>query len=178
MSAQWAVIGGLSLIVAVDSVAIIALTRQIGLLHLKIRSGPQERAVRGPQHGARLRLDLPPDIQANGSGPGLVLFGFISPHCGGCAAMLPAFADIASRLPAGERVVLASEADEARTRAYLTNHGIALPLVTGPHLLRANEIPSTPYAVAADLAGTVLAAGPVVTAAQLGDLLRRARSSR
>jgi hypothetical protein len=172
MSAQWAVIVALSVIVAVDSVAIIALTRQIGVLHLKIASGTQPRIVRGPQQGSQLRLDIPPDIQD------LVLFGFISPNCGGCAAMLPAFADIATRLPAGEQVVLASAADEARTRAYLTTHGITLPVVTGPHLLRANEIPSTPYAVAADRAGTVLAAGPVVNAAQLGDLISRARSTR
>jgi thiol-disulfide isomerase/thioredoxin len=175
MSAQWAVIVALSVIVAVDSVAIIALTRQIGLLHLKIASsGTQPRIVRGPQQGSRLRLDIPSDIED----PDLVLFGFISPNCGGCAAMLPAFADIATRLPAGEQVVLASAADEARTRAYLTTHGITLPVVTGPQQVRANEIPSTPYAVAADRAGTVLAAGPVVTAAQLGDLISRARSTR
>jgi hypothetical protein len=175
MSAQWAVIVILSVLVAVDSVVIIALIRQIGVLHLRIQPTVPAPVVRGPRSGTQLRLDLPPEIRDNGHRPDLVLFGFISPNCGGCAAMLPAFADVAARMTTGERVVLASSADQARTSAYLAAHGITLPLVTGPHVLQANEIPSTPFAVAADRDGMVLASAPIMTAAQLDVLLDQAR---
>jgi thiol-disulfide isomerase/thioredoxin len=172
MSAQWAVIVILSVLVAVDSVVIIALSRQIGILHLRTKQAP---ALRGPRVGSQLRLSLPPEIGQNGHRPNLLLVGFISPDCGGCAAMLPAFSDVAARLAADEQVVLASAADERRTLAYLAAHGVRLPLITGPHLMMANEIPSTPFVVAADSAGTVLASGPLVTAGQFDVLLDQAR---
>ena len=184
MNAQWAVIVILSVLVAVNSVATIALARQIGILHQRLKQAPPSTpVVRGPRVGSQLRLAPPPDLlpdpppegRGNGHRPNLVLYGFISPDCGGCAAMLPAFADVAARLAPDERVVLATAADERRTLAYLAAHGITLPLITGPHMFSANEIPSTPFAVAADRDGTVLASAPLMTAAQFDVLLAQAR---
>jgi hypothetical protein len=175
VTALWTVIALLSVIVVVDSVAIIALTRQIGLLHL--RGGPQHapQGRRGPQAGRRLQLDVPPAISGNGSGPELVLYGFVRPECGSCAAALPAFTSVASALRASERAVLVSDADEARTRDYLTRHGVTLPLVTGPQALQANDIPGTPYAVVADRAGHVIAASAAFSAEQLEAMIGQAR---
>lgn len=175
MTALWTVIFLLWVIVLVDSVAAIALTRQVGLLHLRTapRSAPQDRG--GPQPGSRLRLDIPPGSSGNGSGTDLILFGFVRPECGSCAAALPAFTSVASGLRGNERAVLVSDADEARTRAFLATHGVTLPLVTGPQLLQANHIPGTPYAVAADGAGRVVAAGAAFTTEQLEAVLGLAR---
>jgi hypothetical protein len=183
VTALWIVTVLLSVIVVVDSIAIIALTRQVGLLHL--RAGPQvqhaPQARRGPQAGHRIRVDVPrgeTDPADGTPGPGLTLFGFVRPECGSCAAALPAFASVAAHLPATERAVLVSDADEARTRTYLAAHGVTLPLVTSPGVLQANDIPGTPYAVVADPAGVVIAASAAISAPQLEAMLGLARRSR
>jgi len=179
MTALWAVIVLLSAIVAVDSVVIIALARQVGLLHL--RAGQQGasstrplRSRSGPQPGSSLRLDVPPGLI--GSQHELILYGFVRPECGACAAALPAFTEVAAGLPGNERALLVSDRDEARTRAFLAASGVSLPLLSGPHLLHANGIPVTPYAVVADRVGRVIAASTASTAEQLAAVLGQARS--
>ena len=179
MTALWTVIALLSVIVVIDSVAIIALTRQVGLLHLRsqaqVPAPPPAR--RGPQPGRRLEFDEAPAAGTGGSEPDLVLYGFVRPECGSCAAVLPAFTSIASAMRAGERTVLISDADEVKTRAYLGRHGVTLPLVAGPGLLQANDIPGTPYAVVTDRAGTVIAASAAFSAGQLETVLDQARQA-
>jgi hypothetical protein len=177
VTALWTVIVLLSILVAVDSVAIIALTRQVGLLHLRAGPPPAVQGRRGPQAGGRLRLDVPPDIIDDGAAPDLILFGFVRPGCGGCDAALPAFASVASGLPGNERAVLVSDAEEAIARAYLTAHNVTVPLMAGPHLLRVNDIPATPYAVVTGRGGTVMATAPVISAEQLESVLGQARRS-
>lgn len=178
MTALWTVTVLLAILAAVDSVAVIALTRQVGLLHLRIERQRQPQPAPGPRPGGRLRLDPACRFLGDGPAPDLVLLGFVRPTCGGCTAALPAFASVASGLPGNERALLVSDADEAGTRAYLAAHGVSLPLVTGPHLLRANGIPAIPYAVVADGAGNVLAAEAAASAEQLEAVLSRAREHR
>jgi len=178
VTALWTVVILLAVLVAVTSVAVIALTRQVGLLHLRIgqqRDQHDRQPPRGPQPGTRLRLDPARDVMGSGPAPGLILLGFVRPACGGCTAALPAFASVAAGLPDSERVLLVSDADEAETRDYLAAHGVSLPLAAGPHLLSANGIPAVPYAVIADREGTVLAAETAGSAEHLAALLRRAR---
>jgi hypothetical protein len=177
VTALWTVIALLSVIVAVDSVAIIALTRQVGLLHLRTgpRPAPRPQPRPGPQPGSRLRLDVPPGLI--GSQHELILYGFVRPDCGTCTAALPAFSSVAAGLPGNERALLVSDGDEARIRAHLAAQGVTVPLLAGPQLLQANDIPGTPYAVVADRAGTVIAAGAAIAAAHLEELLGQARGS-
>jgi hypothetical protein len=176
MTALWTVIVLLSVIVAVDSLAVIALARQVGLLHL--RSGhpaPVLRARPGPQPGSSLRLDVPPGLI--GSQHELILYGFVRPECGACASALASFTEVAAGLPVNERALLVSDRDEARTRAFLAANGVSLPVLTGPHLLQANGIPATPYAVVADRVGRVIAASTASSAEQLAAVLGEARHS-
>lgn len=186
MTALWTVVVLLAILVAVDSVAVIALTRQVGLLHIRVGQ-PQALQAQvprpngpwagGPPTGARLRLDVPPDIIGTGSAPDLVLFGFVRPACGSCAAALSAFASVAAGLPPNEQAVLVSDADDAVARAYLVAHRVTLPLVSGPDLLRVNGIPGTPYAVVADRGGHVMAAVADISIGQLEAVLGQARSA-
>jgi hypothetical protein len=173
----WAVIALLSVIVAVEAVAIIALTRQAGLPHRRAetRLPPRPQPGPGPQRGSRLRLDVPPGLI--GSQHELILYGFVRPDCGTPAAALSAFTSVAAELPGNERALLVSDGDEARTRAYLAAHGVSVPVLVGPQLLQANGIPGTPYAVVADHGGTVITAGAAITEAHLEELLGQARRS-
>jgi len=184
VTALWTVTVLVAILTAVDSIAVIALIRQVGLLHLRI--GPQHepqpswgpRPPGVPQPGSLLRLDPARDVLGDGPAPDIVLLGFVRPTCGGCTSALPAFTSVASGLSGSERALLVSDADEAGTRAYLAAHGVRLPLVTGAHLLTANGIPAIPYAVVADGAGTVLAAEAATSSEQLEAVLSRARHAR
>ena len=181
MTALWTVTTLVAILAVVDSVAVIALIRQVGLLHL--RTGPQpaprpgggQQPARGPQPGSRLALDPAHDVLGDDPAPDLVLLGFVRPTCGSCTIALPAFTSVASGLSHNERALLVSDADEAGLRAYLAAHGVSLPLITGPHLLSVNDIRTIPYAVVADGAGNVLAAGSATSAEELEAVLGRAR---
>jgi hypothetical protein len=179
VTALWTVTVLTAVLTVIESVAVIALIRQVGLLHLRIEASreprPSGQPPRGLQPGSRLRLDPVRDLLTDGPAPDLVLLGFVRPTCGSCTAALPAFASAASRLSISERALLVSDADEAGTRAYLTAHSVSLPLITGPHLLSVNGIPTIPYAVVVDGAGNVLAAGAATSAEQLEAVLSRAR---
>jgi len=180
MTALWTVIVLLSVIVAVDSLAVIALARQVGVLHLRAgqHAAPRPQPARprpGPEPGSSLRLDVPPGLI--GSQHELILYGFVRPECGACAAALPAFTEVAAGLPGNERALLVSDREEARTRAFLAANGVSLPVLTGPQLLQANGIPATPYAVVADRLGRVIAASTASSAEQLAAVLGEARHS-
>jgi hypothetical protein len=177
MTALWTVVVLLSVIVAVDSLVIIALARQVGLLNLRAgqHPAPHPRPQRpGPQPGSSLRLDVPAGLI--GSQHDLILYGFVRPECGACATALTAFTEVAAGLPGNERALLVSDRDEARTRAFLAANGVSLPVLTGPQLLQANGIPATPYAVVTDRVGRVIAASTASSAEQLEAVLGQARS--
>jgi hypothetical protein len=176
MTALWTVTILLAVLVVADSVAVIALTRQVGLLLLRI--GPDhQQSPAAPVLGSRLPLDPTRGVPAGDRAPDLVLLGFLRPACGGCTAALPAFASVASGLPRNEQAILVSDADEGATRAYLAAHNVSMPLAAGPHLLSANGIPTVPYAVVTDATGKVLAAASTTTEEQLEAVLRHARGS-
>lgn len=176
MSALWTVTVLLAVLALADSVAVIALARQVGLLHLQMDS-QHRRPPRGPQPGSRLRLAAPLGSLGLEPAPELVLLGFVRPSCPACTAALPAFADVSAGLPRNEKVLLVSDADTTAAQDYLTANDISLPLVTGPHLVSANGIPAVPYAVVTDAAGTVLAAQTAGRAEELQAMLSQARRS-
>jgi hypothetical protein len=182
VTALWTVAALVAILAVVDSVAVIALIRQVGLLHLRMGPpreplpAPGQQHPRGPLPGSRLWLDPARDVLGDGTVPDLVLLGFVRPTCGGCTVALPAFTSAASGLSGNERALMVSDADEAGTRAYLAAHGVSLPLITGPHLVSANGIPAIPYAVVTDGVGNVLAAGTATDAEQLEAVLHRARA--
>jgi hypothetical protein len=175
MTALWVVVASLSLLVILNAVATIALTRQVGLLHLRVRPAPLDH---GPRVGGRLLLDAPLVPAAPGAPVELVLVGFISPGCAACSVLLSAFRSIAPRLADRERVVLVSDAGEPELRAHLDRHGIALPLVSSPGALRANGVPGTPFAVVTDGDGVVLGTSGVTSLEQVEHLIEHARLRR
>nr|WP_055501741.1 MauE/DoxX family redox-associated membrane protein [Nonomuraea pusilla] len=119
----------------------------------------------GPRPGDRFTVADPAQPR-----PRPTLYALVSPGCGLCSAMLPAFAAASARLD----VVLVSAAHPDDVRAYLDDHDIHLPHLTDPHVFDANAIPWPPYAVLAGPGATVLAAGGTSSPEQLALLLDQA----
>jgi hypothetical protein len=176
VSAVWVAIALLSLVVLVNAVVSVALARQVGVLHLRVRPLPSTRVAYGPEIGAPIALDGFADVAAAG-GPDRIVVGFISPNCGGCTALLPAFRALAAELPGNERLVLASEVEAERVRAYLAEHGVALPVLSDANALRGNLVPGTPFVAVTDGRGRVMAAGTVQNLEQVEFLLDQGRET-
>ncbi|WAL68510.1 hypothetical protein ORV05_12290 [Amycolatopsis cynarae] len=124
----------------------------------------------GPRTGGK--LDLPAPVGELGGGADLLLFAFVSPDCGLCRRMLPEFRSAAERF----RLVLVSAASEADLREHLAGQSEDLPVVTGPRVFEANNIPWPPYAAITSGTGTVLAHGGASSPEQLHAVLAGVRS--
>jgi methylamine utilization protein MauE len=150
----WLAIGlGVALLAcAALAVAMLALAREVGMLRLQLGTqGALEIAGEGPEVGARA-TDLSERIGRNGAHFGLAVF--TSEGCHICQTLVPAIDNVAK----DPRVAVAifDEAAEAE-------------------LWRSLEIPGSPFALALDRDGIVLAKGTFNNLAQLESVLATAQ---
>ena len=140
--------------VAVLGVAVAALAREVGMLRLAI--GPQsalEVPEEGPPLGADSGLALHLDPRVGLDGLPLALAVFSSEGCRLCRALAPAIASLGR-----DPHVHLLELDEVRDADHWERLGI----------------PGSPYAIAMDRAGTVLAKGTFNSLGQLESILAAA----
>jgi hypothetical protein len=140
--------------IAVLGVIVLALAREVGMLRLAI--GPQsalEIPEEGPPLGSDSGLALHLDPRAGVEGLPLGLAVFSSEGCHLCRALAPAIASLA-RDPHVEVLQL----DEVRDSGHWERMGV----------------PGSPYAVAIDRTGTVLAKGTFNSLGQLESVLAAA----
>lgn len=177
MSPTWTILLLLTILTALNSVALIGLIRQVGLLHIRIQPVPALDTEEGPRQGDRLEaasrirdlLGIPVDTNR-------LLLGFISPTCGLCRPLLPAFQSVAATLEDDEATVLVTDVEPRRAREYLHGHGIGLPYFADPKSFKENNVPGAPFAVVIDRSGIVLSAGGVNSLEQIESLLNLARA--
>lgn len=137
------------------AIAVLALAREVGMLRLRLGpEGALEIAEEGPALGSRSavieRFDPKPAAE-------LALAVFTSSGCRVCDALEPAVGSLAR--------------DPVLTVASFEEHSDA-------DVWEALEIPGSPFAVALDLAGTVLAKGTFNNLAQLESVLHAAERRR
>lgn len=177
MDAQWTVTLLIGLLTALNALALVALTRQVGLLHIRIRPVPALETEDGPQPGDQLSFltapwqlpDLPAAVER-------FVLGFVSPTCNLCRPLLAGFQSIARAQTAEEATILVTEVDPDRAQEYFQGHGISLPYVAERNVLQANRIPGSPFVVVTDSTGKVLSAGAVNSLEQVEFLIDQART--
>jgi hypothetical protein len=141
--------------VAALSIAVLALAREIGMLRLRLGPGSAlEILDEGPALGARLGLIERIELDA---GSELALAVFVSEGCHVCRSLEPAIDSLAA-----EPAVAVGTFDEGAEAL----------------LWRALAIPGSPFALALDLDGTVLAKGTFNNLAQLESVLATAERRR
>ena len=177
MSGEWAVSYVILWIVVIFlCVAVVALARQIGTLHLRLGPlGALEMDDEGPPLG-----DAPPpmdavDLDGNNvviGGPGTSqLLLFVTPGCLVCAQVLPSLPVVARTH--GFTAIAISEEDAIETRRDLGRHR-DVRLVTGSDHFSAYSIPGTPYAVVLDRFGIVRGKGTINNLEQFEGLVATA----
>jgi methylamine dehydrogenase accessory protein MauD len=158
---------------------VLALLRQIGVLHERVAPAGAllQRGGLVPGEAAPV-LELPDwsgrTLRVGGVDPdgrGTLVY-FLSPTCPVCRTLLPVLESVATA--AGERlqVVLASDGERAEHEAFVAEHRLAhRAYVLSTALGLAYRVAKLPYAVLLDERGIVRAAGLVNTREHLESLL-------
>lgn len=166
------------LVVVVLAVVVLALARQIGLLHDRIAPVGALVGAETPRVG-----ELAPVLEASDWTGGPVRIGgrardgrstlllFVSPTCPVCRELLPVARALAARAADALRLVLASDGPREEHEAYVARHGLdAAGYVLSKPLGLAYQIGRLPHAVLIDAEGVVRARGLVNTREHLESL--------
>lgn len=166
------------ILVVALSLLVLALARQIGVLHLRLGPrGALEIDDEGPPVGeapgpAETRtLDGLERVVGGPGDPQLILF--VSPGCPVCHQVLPSLAPAARA--AQMTPVAIVDAEEPAARDAYGHFGSGVPMIPAPELAEAYAVPGTPYAVLLDAIGVVRAKGTVNNLEQIEGLVDTAR---
>lgn len=160
----WAAVIALALLV-------LALARQVGVLHERIAPVGALALGRGPRVGEAAPSIAAPTLAgaaialggAAADGRGTLLF-FLSPSCPVCKALLPALHSVIAREDPALRLVYASDGPEPEHRDFARAHGLELAAYAlSTELGLAHRVGKLPYAVLIDAAGVIRAQGLVNT---------------
>lgn len=157
-------------------VAVFALARQIGVLYERVAPMGALMMDEGPKVG-----DLAPvfnlatlggtRVQLGAPGSHSTLMFFVSPTCPVCKKLMPVLRSSAKVESAWLRVVLASDGDEAKQRAFYEKAALAdFPYVLSTELGMAYKVAKLPFAVLLDEQGRVRAKGLINSREQLESL--------
>jgi methylamine dehydrogenase accessory protein MauD len=172
----WLIVVGLAL-------TVLALTRQIGLLHERISPigalSPQAKVKVGDPAPEMALIDLhhrPLQIGGTSKDESRTLLFFLSPTCPVCDTLLPTVERVARTEVPGVRVILASDGAPEEHRAFVAAKRIShLPYVLSAPLGMSYGVAKLPYAVLIDKDGVVAAQGLVNTREHLESLFEAQR---
>jgi len=162
---------------------VLALTRQIGVLHERIT--PVGALV--TQQALRVGEAVPDvdlttidgdPLHVGGETPAATstLLFFLSPTCPVCKTLLPIVLRVSRQESPPLRVVLASDGDPAEHRRFIGEHKLAaLPYVLSSTLGITYQVAKLPYAALIDASGILRAQGLVNTREHLESLLEAER---
>jgi methylamine dehydrogenase accessory protein MauD len=160
------------------SILLLALARQVGVLHLRLGPrGALEIDEEGPPLG---EAPEPTDARAldgtevtiGGPGEPQLLF-FVSPGCPVCRQVLPSLAPAARAARMTPLAVV--DVEERAARDAYEHSPPTVRMVASPELTERYAIPGTPYAVVLDAIGVVRAKGTVNNLEQIEGLVDTAR---
>ena len=170
-------------LVIVLAVVVLALTRQIGLLHERVAPAGALATLRGPEVGDAAPVLTAPTLAGDALALGgeepdgrRTLLFFLSPTCPVCKTLLPTLQRIVREEAPALRLVCASDGPPEEHRALARDQGLApADYVLSEPLGRAFEVSKLPYAVLIDASGVVRAKGLVNTREHVESLFEAER---
>ena len=157
------------LIVLVLAVAVLALVRQIGILHERIAPAGALMLAGGPKVGEQAPAVDADDLAGGRWSTGAprtdgrsVLLFFLSPNCPVCKTLLPVLKSSRAAEKNWLDIWLASDGDVAAQREFIAGHELeSFPYLLSSALGTAYQVGKLPYAVLIDEAGIIRAKGLV-----------------
>ncbi|SFU08706.1 methylamine dehydrogenase accessory protein MauD [Pseudomonas marincola] len=159
-------------------IACLALARQVGLLHERIKPVGALSLGKSIKAGESAPSFSLPSLTggavsfggANAHGQSTLLF-FLSDTCPVCKTLLPVLKSVREQEGAKLRVILASDGDEPSHQAFIAAHRLdAFPYLLSQEVGLAYQISKLPYGVLIDAAGTVVTHGLINTREHLESL--------
>jgi methylamine dehydrogenase accessory protein MauD len=165
-------------LVVLLTIAVVALARQIGTLHLRLGPrGALELDDEGPELGSALPPTEATDVDDRPvviGGPGAAqMLMFVSPGCMVCERVLPSVPVVADMGHLTPFVVTDVDAEE--TKLTYSKKKLNAQLIPGRDLVARLGVPGTPYVVITDRQGIVRAKGTVNNLEQMEGLVDSAR---
>ena len=161
--------------VLVLAAVVVALVRQVGVLHERLRPAGALALSSGPRVGDAAPVLEAADLAGAAHAVGAprddardTLLFFLSPTCPVCKALLPVLASLSRD---GLRALLASDGPRDEHAAFVARERIELPYLLSNPLGLAYRVGKLPFAVLIDGAGVVRAQGLVNTREHLESLL-------
>jgi methylamine dehydrogenase accessory protein MauD len=162
---------------------VLALVRQVGVLHERIAPAGALMLQRGLAVGAQAPVievaDLAGAVHRLGSARGdgrSTLLLFVSPTCPVCKSLLPAVRSSRGDERAWLDVILASDGDDGEQRAFVASHGLGgIPYVVSSALGLAYQVSRLPFAALLDEQGILRARGLVNSREHLESLFEAKR---
>lgn len=159
---QWCVIAALAAI-------LLALVRQVGILHQRIAPAGALTINQGVKIGApapamTMKALDGADVSIGGGAPGMrsTLIVFVSPDCPVCATLLPALISIGRQESAWLRLVFASDGKQSDHLAFWRAKRLdAFPYVVSTELGMAFQVAKLPHGVMLDENGILVSQGLV-----------------
>lgn len=162
---------------------VLALVRQLGILHERIAPAGALLLERGLKVGEKAPVVTAPDLDGQSRSIGAAaadgrstLLVFVSPTCPVCKALLP----VVKASKRSERqwldVILASDGVEEEHRQYVAAHGLnGIPYVLSTSLGMTYQVGRLPFAALIDSAGILRARGLVNSREHLESLFEAQR---
>jgi methylamine dehydrogenase accessory protein MauD len=172
----WIVVLGLLAVV-------LALTRQVGVLHERIAPAGALMINRGLAVGEQAPVIEVVDLNgqplkigaARGDGLSTLLL-FLSPTCPVCETLLPVLQSSRKHEKSWLQIVLASDGDPQAHREFVRSHGLLeFPYVVSAPLGMTYQVSRLPFAALLDPAGTLRARGLVNSREHLESLFEAQR---
>jgi len=159
------------IVVVILAATVLALARQIGVLHERIAPMGALTIDKGPKVGDAAPIFNLPDLSGKvvalgGSGANgfSTMLMFVSPTCPVCKKLLPIVKSIAESEGRWLRVVFTSDGDDANQREFVERYRLeSFPMVLSSELGMTYRVGKLPYAVLIDEEGRVRAKGLVNT---------------
>jgi methylamine dehydrogenase accessory protein MauD len=161
-------------VVVVLSGVVLALLRQVGVLHERVAPAGALVGRGGPRVGEPAPVLEVEDwsgrrLRVGGAGDAPTLLAFVAPGCPVCKTLLPVLRSVAAAEQT--RLVLASDGTRAEHEAFVRAHGLERETyVLSGALGLAYQVGRLPYAILLDAAGVVRARGLVNTREHLESL--------
>ena len=163
----------LGIICVLNTIAVVALIRQVGILHLRIQPVAGLSGAGGPDYGSQLQLPARLNELTNREAARF-LVAFVSTTCGICGPLTSSFGRIAKSARSDTAVLLVIDASDQDASKYVRTKSVSfLPYIADQAAFNDN-VPGAPWAVVTDGSGNVLVSGGVNTLDNVEEMLTRA----
>ena len=171
------------ILVLVLSAVVLALVRQLGVLHERIAPAGALMLNRGLAVGEPAPVLVVNDLEGRAHQVGAAradgrstLLLFVSPTCPVCKSLLPAVKSSRKDERAWMDVILASDGDTLEQRQFVRSHGLdGIPYLVSPALGLAYQVGRLPFAALLDEQGILRARGLVNSREHLESLFEAKR---